>query len=93
MTEHRELKAWIEEMAALCRPDEVVWIDGSTEQRDKLRDEAVATGEILELNQKKLPGCYYHRTARNDVARTEHLTFICTRKKEDAGPTKHAIDV
>ncbi|MBN1490040.1 MAG: phosphoenolpyruvate carboxykinase, partial [Phycisphaerae bacterium] len=89
MTEHVALKKWVDECAKLCKPDKTVWIDGSDEQRDALRAEAVATGEIIELNQKKYPGCYYHRTARNDVARTEHLTYICTSKEEDAGPTNN----
>jgi len=89
MIEHKELKAWVTECADLCVPDEIVWIDGSDEQRDKLRAEACKTGEIIELNQKKLPGCYYHRTAINDVARTENLTCICTKDEKDSGPTNH----
>ncbi len=76
-------------MAALCHPDRIVWIDGSQEQKERLKKEAAATGEIVELDRKKLPGCLYHRTALNDVARTEHLTYICTKKKEDAGPTNN----
>ena len=89
MSEHAGLHAWIKEMSALCQPDKVVWIDGSDEQRDRLRVEAVASGELIELNQDKLPGCYLHRTAQNDVARTEHLTYICTSSKDDAGPTNN----
>jgi len=89
MTSNTELQAWVREMAAMCQPERVVWIDGSEQQRDKLRTEAVAQGEILELNQAKLPGCYLHRTAANDVARTEHLTFICTANKDDVGPTNN----
>jgi len=89
MTEHKGLQAWVSEMAAMCQPDNIVWIDGSDAQRDKLRAEAVAKGEIIELNQAKLPGCYLHRTAPNDVARTEHLTYICTTNKEDVGPTNN----
>jgi phosphoenolpyruvate carboxykinase (GTP) len=76
-------------MAFLCKPDRIVWIDGSEEEKKRLEDEAVATGEVIRLNQEKFPGCLYHRTAVNDVARTEHLTFICTKKKEDAGPTNN----
>ncbi len=87
MSEHRELQEWVEEMARLCRPDAIVWIDGSEEERQRLTKEAVRSGEMLLLNQQKLPGCLYHRTARNDVARTEGLTYICTRRREDAGPT------
>lgn len=76
-------------MAKMTKPDQVVWIDGSQAEKDRLTKEALKTGELLELNQEKLPGCYYHRTAQNDVARVEHLTFICTSKKEDAGPTNN----
>ncbi len=86
MTTNKTVLSWIDEMAAMCTPDKIVWIDGSDEQRDALRAEAVATGEMIELNQDKLPGCYYHRTAENDVARVEDRTFICTPTKEEAGP-------
>jgi phosphoenolpyruvate carboxykinase (GTP) len=89
MTNHQGLKKWVDECAALCKPDKILWIDGTNAQRDALRAEAVASGEILALNQKKLPGCYYHRTAANDVARTEHLTYICTKEKDNAGPTNN----
>jgi len=73
----------------MCEPDRVVWIDGSEEEKENLIREAAATGEVIELNQRKLPGCLYHRTAPNDVARTEELTYICTRLQEDAGPTNN----
>ncbi len=86
---HVVLERWVKEMALMCKPDNIVWIDGSDAEKKRLEDEAVATGEIIRLNQDKLPGCFYHRTAVNDVARTEHLTFICTKKKEDAGPTNN----
>ena len=76
-------------MEAMCQPDRIVWIDGSDEQKKRLTKEATTTGELIELNQEKMPGCLYHRTALNDVARTEHLTYICTRKREDAGPTNN----
>ena len=76
-------------MKALVNPDQVVWIDGSEEQLEELRKEAVESGEMIKLNQEKLPGCYYHRTAPNDVARVEDRTLICSRKEEDAGPTNH----
>ncbi len=89
LTNHPGLLAWVRDMAAMCGPEEVIWIDGSADQRDRLRAEACATGELIELNQEKLPGCYLHRTAVNDVARTEHLTYICTRSKDDAGPTNN----
>lgn len=79
-------------MKALVNPDNVMWIDGSEEQLDALRAEAVSTGEMIKLNQEKLPGCYLHRTAVNDVARVEGRTFICCEKEEDAGPTNNWMD-
>jgi len=89
MTNHANLKAWVDEMSQLCQPDNVVWLDGSQEERKRLEDEAVASGELLRLNEEKLPGCFYHRTDPKDVARVENLTFICTDKEEDAGPTNN----
>ena len=92
MTKNAAVLKWLEEMKALVKPDEVVWIDGSEEQAEKLRQEACKTGELIQLNQEKLPGCYLHRTAVNDVARVENRTFICTKKKEDAGATNNWCD-
>ncbi len=89
MSELTKLKSWIESAAELCQPDEIVWIDGSPEQKARLEQEAVAQAEMFALNPRKLPGSLLHRTAVNDVARTEHLTYICTRKKADAGPTNN----
>ena len=87
--QHRELQEWVDEMARMCQPDSVVWIDGSDEECQRLTQEAIASGEVLPLNQDKLPGCLYHRTAVNDVARTEDLTYICTALRADAGPTNN----
>lgn len=92
MTSNVYVKDWVDEMAKLTQPDNIVWIDGSEEERERLTKQALATGELLELNQDELPGCLYHRTAQNDVARVEHLTFICTEKKEDAGPTNNWME-
>ena len=89
MVKNRALQQWIEEMVELCRPDQIVWIDGSEKQKKVLEKEAISTGEMIGLDEKKWPGCLYHRTAKNDVARTEDLTYICTSKKEDAGPTNN----
>ncbi len=86
MTNNKKVNAWLDEMTAMCAPSEIVWIDGSEAQLEALRAEAVETGEMIKLNQEKLPGCYYHRTAPNDVARVEDRTFICTPTKEEAGP-------
>ena len=92
MTENKTVLAWLKEMADMCQPDNIVWIDGSEEQLDALRAEAVATGEMLKLNEEKLPGCYYHRTAVNDVARVEDRTFICTETEQEAGPINNWME-
>jgi phosphoenolpyruvate carboxykinase (GTP) len=92
LTSNKAVNAWVDEMAAITKPDQVVWIDGSEEQLALLRKQSLDSGEILKLNQEKLPGCYLHRTALNDVARVEHRTFICSRKEEDAGPTNNWMD-
>ncbi|MFA9380810.1 MAG: phosphoenolpyruvate carboxykinase (GTP) [Acetanaerobacterium sp.] len=92
MTNNKHVLSWIEEMKALTKPDKIVWIDGTQEQLETLHAEAEKTGEMHQLNQEKLPGCYLHRTAVNDVARVEHRTFICSRNKEDAGPTNNWMD-
>ncbi len=89
MTDNKSVLSWIEEMKALVKPDNVVWIDGSEEQLNELREESVRTGEMIRLDQEKLPGCFYHRTAQNDVARVEDRTFICTSNEIDAGPTNN----
>ncbi|MDR0490474.1 MAG: phosphoenolpyruvate carboxykinase (GTP) [Oscillospiraceae bacterium] len=89
MTDNKAVLDFIEDMKAMANPDSVVWIDGGKEQLDTLRKEACSTGEIIRLNDEILPGCYYHRSALDDVARVEDRTFICTRNKEDAGPTNN----
>lgn len=92
MTTNKAVNQWLEEMIAMTKPQSVVWIDGSEEQLEALRAEAVSTGEMIKLNEEKLPGCYYHRTAENDVARVEDRTFICTPTKEEAGPINNWMD-
>ena len=92
LTDSKLILDWIEEMAELVNPDKIVWIDGSDEQTEALRAEACSTGELIKLNQEILPNCYLHRTAINDVARVEGRTFICTRKKEDAGNINNWMD-
>ncbi|MDO8747512.1 MAG: phosphoenolpyruvate carboxykinase (GTP) [Candidatus Omnitrophota bacterium] len=84
-----KLNNWIKEMAAMCKPERIVWIDGSETQKKILEKEALSSGEIIQLNQEKLPGCFFHRSAKDDVARTEHLTFICTKKKQTVGPNNN----
>jgi phosphoenolpyruvate carboxykinase (GTP) len=83
------LRAWVEQTAALTTPERIFWVDGSEAEKRHLLDEAVATGVLEKLNQEKLPGCYYHRSNPNDVARVEQCTFICTTAKDQAGPTNN----
>ena len=92
LTNSKYILDWIEEMVELVNPDKIVWIDGSEEQTEALRAEACSTGELEKLNEELLPNCYLHRTAINDVARVEGRTFICTRKKEDAGNINNWMD-
>ena len=92
MTKNPTVLKWLDEVKTLLQPDNVVWIDGSEEQVEALRAEACQSGEIIKLNQEKLPGCYLHRTNPNDVARVEDRTFICTATKEEAGPTNNWCD-
>ncbi len=92
MTNNKQVLKFVDESAALCKPEKIVWIDGSENQLDSLRKEAVASGEIIKLNDELLPNCYLHRTAVNDVARVEHRTFICCKNKEDAGPINNWME-
>ncbi|MEK7466479.1 MAG: phosphoenolpyruvate carboxykinase (GTP) [Planctomycetota bacterium] len=86
-TKNKALLTWVDEVAQLTKPDRVVWCDGSEKERDRFTKEAVEAGVLIQLNQKKRPGCYLHRSNPNDVARVEHLTFICTPTQQEAGPT------
>ncbi|WP_458863612.1 phosphoenolpyruvate carboxykinase (GTP) [Acidaminobacterium chupaoyuni] len=92
LTANKKVLKFVEDSAALTQPDRIVWIDGSEEQMNALREEAVRTGEMIRLNEEKLPGCYYHRTRVNDVARVENRTFICCREEKNAGPTNHWME-
>ena len=92
LTTNKAVLKFVEDSVALCKPDSVLWIDGSEEQLEKLRQEAFSTGEFIHLNQEKLPGCYLHRSALNDVARVEARTFICCPTKEEAGATNNWMD-
>jgi len=89
LTNNKTVLKWIDEMKGIVKPDNVVWIDGSQAQIEELRAQANSTGEMHKLNEEKLPDCYLHRTAVNDVARVEHRTFICTTTKDEAGPTNN----
>ena len=89
LTRNKALLDWVRDCAALVQPDRIVWCDGSEAEKERLTRHAVDTGVLIPLNPAKRPGCYLHRSNPNDVARVEHLTFICTRTKEAAGPTNN----
>ena len=89
LTRNKALLDWVRDSAALVQPDRIVWCDGSEAEKERLTKHAVDTGVLIPLNPKKRPGCYLHRSNPNDVARVEHLTFICTRTKDAAGPTNN----
>src|SRR5689334_9822139 len=85
------LTKWVDRMRAMTDPDRVFWCDGSEAERDFLYAQAVQQGVLIKLNEKKLPGCYYHRSNPNDVARVEQCTFICTPGRAEAGPTNNWV--
>ncbi len=89
LTNNKFITDWVAAQAELCKPDEIVWIDGSETQLAEIRGEGFRTGELIKLNEEILPGCVYHRSAVNDVARVEARTFICCEREEDAGPTNN----
>jgi len=80
---------WVDEVTRLTEPDRVVWCDGSKAEYDRLVDQMLGDGTLVTMNQRTYPGCYLHRSHPSDVARTEQLTFICSRDKADAGPTNN----
>lgn len=86
---NQKLNRFIRRAEKLCKPEKVVLIDSSKELYDSLLKQAVSTGEMIPLNEQKLPNCFLHRSAVNDVARVEGRTFICCDKREDAGPTNN----
>jgi phosphoenolpyruvate carboxykinase (GTP) len=88
-TKNQTVITWVDEMTKLCKPDRIFWCDGSVAEKETLTAEAVEKGILIKLNQEKLPGCYYHRSNPNDVARVEQCTYICTESKEEAGPTNN----
>lgn len=88
-TKNATVLKWVEEMAALTKPGNIYWVNGSEEEKDQLEEELIASGDVFRLDEEKWPGCLYHRTAQNDVARVEDRTFICTTEKDDAGPTNN----
>jgi phosphoenolpyruvate carboxykinase (GTP) len=92
LTKNKHLIRWVEKMADLCQPDRIHWVDGSQAEYDFLCDQLVKSGTFLKLNQELWPGCFYARSAPNDVARVEDRTFICSLSKDTAGPTNNWED-
>ena len=86
------LKRWVDDVAAMTRPANIHWCDGSDAENHALIQQMLADGTLIELNQQTHPGCYLHRSHPGDVARVEHLTFVCHRNREDAGPNNHWMD-
>ena len=92
LTTNKQVLDFVQSRIDLCKPDKVVWIDGSEKLYNELTEQALATGEMIKLNQEILPGCLLHRTAVNDVARVEGRTYICARTRKEAGPTNNWMD-
>ncbi len=89
MTTNQELKTWVDHVAELTQPAEVYWCNGSEAEYRELTDKLLSDGGFIELNQETHPGCYLHRSDPSDVARVEHLTFVCTSNEDDAGPNNN----
>ncbi len=88
-TKLESLKRWVDDVAQLTKPDRVHWCDGSDAENKSLTELMLSTGDLIALNQQTHPDCYLHRSSPSDVARVEHLTFVCTRDEADAGPNNH----
>jgi len=91
-TKNAALQNWVEEVAKLTTPDQIYWCDGSDEEYDRLIGEMLESGDMVKLNEDTYPNCYLHRSDPTDVARVEHLTFVCTENEQDVGPNNHWME-
>ncbi len=91
-TTNQKLISWVNEMAALCQPEKIFWCDGSDAENQMLCDQMVKSGTFIKLNAKKRPGSYLARSHPSDVGRVEDRTFICSKTKDEAGPTNNWAD-
>src|SRR6267154_2506368 len=91
-TTNAALKQWVDEVARLTQPDKIYWCNGSDAEYKALIEQMLATGDLIKLNQQTHPNCYLHRSNPTDVARVEHLTFVCTSNKDDAGPNNNWME-
>jgi phosphoenolpyruvate carboxykinase (GTP) len=93
MTTNNELlNNWVKEVASLTKPDSIYWCNGSNDEYQRFVEKMLETGDLSKLNSETFPNCYLHRSDQSDVARVEHLTFICSKEKDDAGPNNNWMD-
>ena len=91
-TSNTELQSWVKEVSEMTKPDNIYWCNGSKEEYEEFIQQMLGTGDLMQLNEETFPNCYLHRSDPSDVARVEHLTFICTEDSEDAGPNNNWMD-
>ena len=91
-TSNTELQSWVKEVSEMTKPDNIYWCNGSKEEYEEFIQQMLGTGDLMKLNEETFPNCYLHRSDPSDVARVEHLTFICTEDSEDAGPNNNWMD-
>ena len=91
-TSNQELQSWVEEVSQMTKPDNIYWCNGSKEEYEEFIQKMLVTGDLMQLNEETFPNCYLHRSDPSDVARVEHLTFICTDNSDDAGPNNNWMD-
>ena len=91
-TSNKELQSWVEDVSKMTNPESIYWCNGSKDEYEEFIQKMLETGDLMQLNEETFPNCYLHRSDPSDVARVEHLTFICTEDSEDAGPNNNWMD-